>query len=76
MYAIRSYYVWKANMNKGIWVANRQARRLMDQGVMPPETGSTALNPYADYNLSGQFCVESYGLIAPGMPQTASYNFV
>jgi hypothetical protein len=64
--------IWKANMNQGLWVANRQARRLMDQGVLPPDTGSTRLNPFAGYNLSGQFCVESYGLIAPGMPQTAA----
>jgi hypothetical protein len=64
--------IWKANMNTGIWVANRKARQLMDQGVIPPETGSVARNPFAWYNLSGQFCVESYGLIAPGMPQTAA----
>ncbi len=64
--------IWKANMNKGIWVANRQARKLMDQGVIPPDTGSPERNPHAGYNLSGQFCVESYGLIAPGMPQTAA----
>ena len=64
--------IWKANMNSGIWVANKKARELMDQGVVPPETGSVARNPAAWYNLSGQFCVESYGLIAPGMPQTAA----
>ncbi len=40
--------------------------------MVPPETGSVARNPAAWYNLSGQFCVESYGLIAPGMPQTAA----
>jgi len=64
--------IWQANMNKGIWVANLNARRLMDKGVVPPETGSVARNPAAWYNLSGQFCVESYGLIAPGMPQAAA----
>lgn len=64
--------IWKANMNKGIWVANKRARELMDEGVVPPETGSAERNPHAWYNLSGQFCVESYGLIAPGMPQTAA----
>lgn len=64
--------IWKANMSSGIWVANKKARELMDQGVVPPETGSVARNPHAWYNLSGQFCVESYGLIAPGMPQTAA----
>ena len=28
--------IWKANMNQGIWVANKRARELMDQGVVPP----------------------------------------
>jgi hypothetical protein len=64
--------IWKANMNSGIWVANKKARELMDQGVVPPAIGSVARNPHAWYNLSGQFCVEAYGLIAPGMPQTAA----
>src|SRR5512139_2000879 len=63
---------WKANMNEGIWVANKRARELMDQGMVPPATGSTSVNPHASYNLSGQFCVEAYGMIAPGMPQTAA----
>lgn len=39
--------IWKANMNEGIWVANKRARELMDQGIVPPETSSTALNPHA-----------------------------
>ncbi|MBI5686369.1 MAG: ADP-ribosylglycohydrolase family protein [Verrucomicrobia bacterium] len=64
--------IWKANMNKGVWVANKRARELMDQGVLPPDTGSVTNNKHAWYNLSGQFCVESYGLVAPGMPQTAA----
>jgi len=64
--------IWKVNMNQGLWAANRRARKLMDEGVVPPETGSPARNSYASFNLSGQFCVESYGLIAPGMPQTAA----
>jgi hypothetical protein len=64
--------IWKSNMNQGIWVANKRARQLMDQGILPPQTGSTELNEHAAYNLSGQFCVESYGMIAPGMPQAAA----
>ncbi len=64
--------IWKANMNRGLWAANRQARKLMDEGVLPPETANPARNSFAPYNLSGQFCVEAYGLIAPGMPQTAA----
>ena len=64
--------IWRANMNRGVWVANKQARALMDKGILPPETGSRKHNPHAGYNLSGQFCVESYGFLAPGMPQTAA----
>jgi hypothetical protein len=59
-------------MNQGIWVANERARKLMDEGVLPPDTGDPARNPFATYNLSGQFCVETYGMIAPGLPQTAA----
>lgn len=64
--------IWKANMNQGIWRANKKARELMDQGMMPPATGDPQHNEHAWYNLAGQFCVESYGLVAPGMPQTAA----
>jgi hypothetical protein len=64
--------IWKANMNTGIWVANKNARDLMDKGMIPPATGSIENNKAASYNLSGQFCTESYGMIAPGMPQTAA----
>jgi hypothetical protein len=43
----------------------------MDEGVIPPATGDPARNSYASFNLSGQFCVEAYGMIAPGMPEMA-----
>ena len=64
--------IWKANMNSGIWVANKRARDLMDQGIVPPATGDPINNERAAYNLSGQFCTESYGMISPGMPQAAA----
>jgi hypothetical protein len=64
--------IWKANMNTGLWCANEQARKLMDRGIVPPETANPSLNSFAPYNLAGQFCTESYGMIAPGMPQTAA----
>jgi len=64
--------IWKANMNTGIWVANKNARDLMDKGIIPPATGSVENNKAASFNLSGQFCTESYGMISPGMPRTAS----
>jgi hypothetical protein len=64
--------IWKANMNTGIWVANKNARDLMDKGIIPPATGSVENNKAASYNLSGQFCTEAYGMISPGMPNTAA----
>jgi len=64
--------IWKANMNTGLWCANEQARKLMDKGIVPPRTADPSLNRFAPYNLAGQFCVESYGMIAPGMPQSAA----
>jgi hypothetical protein len=63
--------IWKANMNSGLWCANLRARQLMDEGVTPPATADPVRNAFAPFNLAGQFCVESYGLIAPGMPRTA-----
>jgi hypothetical protein len=44
----------------------------MDIGIDPPLTGSPALNPWADFNISGQFVCETFGLLAPAMPQTAA----
>ncbi|MEI6140910.1 MAG: ADP-ribosylglycohydrolase family protein [Mariniphaga sp.] len=64
--------IWKANMEKGIWVANLKAYELMKGGMIPPATGIPENNPYSIFNLSAQFCTESYGLISPGMPQTAN----
>lgn len=64
--------LWKERINKRIWCSNQYARQLMDIGVEPPLTGSIVLNPWADFNISGQFICETFGLLAPGMPQTAA----
>ena len=63
---------WKTSINDGIWCANRFARYLMDLGIQAPMTGSVVLNPWAAFNVSGQFISESFGLVAPAMPQTAA----
>jgi hypothetical protein len=63
---------WTNSINRGIWCANRYARYLMDLGIRPPMTGSVVLNPWAEFNVSGQFLCEVYGLVAPAMPQTAA----
>jgi ADP-ribosylglycohydrolase len=64
-------HLWRTRINEGIWCSNQYARVLMDLGLEPPLTGAIALNPWAEFNISGQFLCETFGLIAPGMPQTA-----
>jgi hypothetical protein len=64
--------LWKRSINQRIWCANLYARQLMDLEVRPPVTGLIAVNPWSVFNISGQFVCESFGLVAPGLPQTAS----
>ena len=64
--------LWKKHVNQRIWCANRYARELMNLGIEPPLTGQVAVNPWSDFNISGQFVCESFGLVAPAMPQTAA----
>jgi len=63
--------LWKEHINDNIWCSNLYVRRLMDIGIDPPLTGSSAINPWAHFNISGQFVCECFGLIAPAMPRTA-----
>ncbi|MEW6235345.1 MAG: ADP-ribosylglycohydrolase family protein [Candidatus Omnitrophota bacterium] len=63
--------LWRKHINRAIWCANQYARQLMDLGMEPPLTGCIPFNPWSDFNISGQFVCESWGLIAPGMPKTA-----
>lgn len=62
--------LWKTRINRRIWCSNQYARQLMDIGLNPPLTGRAALNPWANFNISGQFLCETFGLLAPAMPQT------
>lgn len=64
--------LWTQSINRGIWCSNRYARYLMDLGIQPPLTGNVVFNPWAEFNVSGQFLCETFGLIAPAMPQTAA----
>lgn len=64
--------LWKDRINRRIWCSNRYARHLMDLNINPPYTGNVLLNPWADFNVSGQFLCETFGLLAPAMPQTAA----
>jgi len=64
--------IWMASINKRIWCSNRYARHLMDLGFYPPYTGKLVFNPWAEFNISGQFICETFGLLAPAMPLTAA----
>ena len=64
--------VWKKHINRRIWCAHLYVRQILDLGIDPPLTGRIEFNPWAEFNLSGQFVSESWGLISPGMPQTAA----
>jgi hypothetical protein len=64
--------LWQERINDRIWCSNRFSRHLMDIGIKPPYTGYEVLNPWAEFNVSGQFLCETFGLVAPGMPQTAA----
>ena len=64
--------LWVERVNNRVWCSNRFARYLMDIGLKPPYLGYQELNPWAEFNVSGQFLCETYGLLAPAMPQTAS----
>jgi len=64
--------IWKKNINRRIWCSHLYLRQILDLGIDPPLTGKIEINPWADFNLSGQFVAESWGLISPGMPQTAA----
>jgi ADP-ribosylglycohydrolase len=63
---------WRKHINRRFWCSHQYLRQLMDIGILPPYTGSAVFNPWADFNLSGQFVSETWGLIAPGMPRTAA----
>lgn len=64
--------LWKRHINRRIFCANLYARQLMDLGLEPPLTGNVGLNPWSEFNISGQFLCESFGLMAPAMPRTAA----
>jgi len=64
--------IWKKSFNQRIWCSNGYVRRLLDIGIKPPLTGKIALNPWAEFNISGQFICETFGLICPAMPQSAT----
>jgi hypothetical protein len=63
---------WVDHLNNDIWVSALKARQLMDEGIVPPDTGSADLNPDGVWSIDAQLQTELFGLIAPGMPDEAS----
>lgn len=62
---------WVDHLNNDIWVATLQARQLMDEGVLPPETGAPDRNPDGAWSMDAQLETELFGLISPGAPNAA-----
>jgi ADP-ribosylglycohydrolase len=67
---------WVAHLNNDIWVATLRARQLMDQGVLPPDTGSADHNPEGVWSIDAQLQTELFGMLAPGLPDEASRRAV
>ena len=64
--------LWRRHINRGIWCSNAYARQLMELGIEPPLTGRVALNPWAEFNISGSFLSETFALVTPCMPRSAA----
>ena len=63
--------MWKAHINRKIWVANRTARNLMDKGLIAPATGSKENNPNW-FQIDPQLVNEIWSAFYPGMTEKAA----
>ena len=57
---------WKEHINRFIWVSNRKARDLMEEGLVAPSTGSKENNPYW-FAIDPQLVNEIWSAFYPGM---------
>ena len=64
--------LWQRHIQQRIWSSNQYVRQLFDLGLEPPVTGLAMINPWSEFNIAGQFCCECFGLIAPGLPESAA----
>jgi len=53
-----------------LWVSNQKAFDLMNEGVLPPETGNPQKNEYYEM-IDAQLTTEIFGLFAPARPDIA-----
>ncbi len=58
--------MWKTHINDYIWVANREARNLMDQGLIAPDTGRKQNNKHW-FQIDPQLVNEIWSAFYPGM---------
>ncbi|MFO7775737.1 MAG: ADP-ribosylglycohydrolase family protein [Candidatus Hydrogenedentota bacterium] len=62
---------WKTHINRRIWVSNRTARDLMDEGLIPPQTGTKENNPNW-FQIDPQLVNEIWSAFYPGLPNKAA----
>jgi ADP-ribosylglycohydrolase len=63
--------MWKKHINRKIWVANRTARNLMDEGLVAPATGSKENNRNW-FQIDPQLVNEIWSAFYPGMTGQAA----
>lgn len=63
--------MWKTHINDFIWVANREARNLMEQGLVAPDTGRKENNKHW-FQIDPQLVNEIWSAFYPGMTQKAA----
>ena len=61
---------WKLN-SAGAWGSSEQARLLLARGIIAPDTGHPRYNRLW-FTIGPQFSADVYGMITPGMPNTAA----
>lgn len=62
---------WRTHITgSGIYIANKQAWHLMEDGHFPPDTGSRTYNEHW-YSIDSQITTEMLGAISPGLVQSA-----
>ncbi len=61
---------WKLN-SAGTWGSSEQARLLLARGLNAPDTGHPRYNRLW-FSIGPQFSADVYGMITPGMPNTAA----
>ena len=63
--------MWKKHINRFIFAANRRARDLMEEGLIPPATGNK-LNNERWFRITSQLVNEIWSAFYPGMFKKAS----